>query len=126
MHALGLDHLEVGWHRNGGPIEVVPNEVLSPTMAGGGGWRTDPSSLPPLPGLPAIEADAGPHDVFVGWAAPAEADSQGPATFYEVTVTGGGETQRASTWRDTAAEFVGLRADTTYEMTVRRGTTRRR
>ncbi|MDA3033383.1 MAG: hypothetical protein O3B90_13855, partial [Actinomycetota bacterium] len=49
VHGLGHDHLEVGWSRDGGPIEVVPNDVLTPTQTGAGGWRQEATEVPNCP-----------------------------------------------------------------------------
>jgi hypothetical protein len=117
VHALGLDHLEVGWSRDGGPVEVVPNHVLSPTPAGGGGWRTDPSSLPAVPGSPTVEASAGVDEVVVGWAAPIADEHHGAPAFYEVALRGSGADHRRFV-TDMTATFHGLAAETTYQVTV--------
>ena len=117
VHALGLDHLEVGWSRAGGPIEVVPNHVLSPTPAGGGGWRTDPSSLPSLPATPTVDADGGVDEVIAGWSDPIIDEHHGEATFYEVTLVGGGvEARRLVT--EMTATFDALPTDTSFTVTV--------
>ncbi|MCB0968501.1 MAG: hypothetical protein KDB37_16840, partial [Ilumatobacter sp.] len=42
VQGFTADHLEVGWSLNGGPIAVIPAEVLAPTDGGAGGWRTEP------------------------------------------------------------------------------------
>jgi len=119
VHALGLDHMEVGWSRDGGAITVVPNEVLSPTPAGGGGWRTDPSSLPHVPGVPAVDADGGEHEVVVGWTAPTVDANHGAATFYEVRLLDDAGELRSHQWvTETSTVFDGLEDQEEYEVVV--------
>lgn len=117
VHALGLDHLEVGWSRDGSAIEVIPNDVLTPTPAGAGGWRTDPSSLPHPPGTPDVDAGGGVHDVVVGWAAPETDEHHGAATFYHVILTGAGVSEERLV-AETTVTFDGLPTDAAYTVTV--------
>ncbi len=89
VHGLGLDHLEVGWSREGGPIAVVPAEVLTPTLAGSGGWRRDATPLPARPGLPVdVAAERAEVGLELAWSAPVDG---GEVAFYEVVVSADGE-----------------------------------
>jgi hypothetical protein len=117
VHALGLDHLEVGWSRNGGPIQVIPNAVLSPTESGGGGWRTDPGSLPKPPGTPIVQAEGGAHEVIAGWSAPVVDEHHDAATFYEVTIRGD-RVEARELVTETTVTFDGLSTDARFDVTV--------
>ena len=89
VHGLGLDHLEVGWSRDGGAISVVPASVLSPTLAGSGGWRRDATPLPARPGVPtALSAARADGGLAISWGEPTD---RGPVAFYEVVVLADGE-----------------------------------
>jgi PA14 domain len=95
VHGLGLDHLEVGWSTPGSPIEVVPSDVLAPTMSGAGGWRQDSAGLRVAPGpvrnvTSTVSAGStGGASVGVTWDAPLVTDDFGAATSYVVTVVDG-------------------------------------
>jgi hypothetical protein len=89
VHGLGFDHLEVGWSVPGGPIVVVPADVLSPTRAGEGGWRRDATALPEVPDKPhQLQVDGTTSSLFATWKAPKVSDRHGEATGYWVFITG--------------------------------------
>ena len=118
VHGLGLDHLEVGWSRDGGSVEVVPNAVLSPTMAGAGGWRLSAASLPAVPGEPKdLEAVSTSSTMTVSWSTPKDSDKDGPTEFYQVSLVSDSETRVVQVERPEIT-FDGLTADTKHEVEV--------
>ena len=118
VHGLGLDHLEVGWSRDGGPIEVVPNAVLSPTMAGAGGWRQDTGALPVVAGAPKhLEASVTSTSVALSWTAPEVSKKKGDVDFYEVVISSDAGTV-IEIVKGTKFSLEGLTPDTKYEAEV--------
>mgnify|MGYP001795690895 CR=1 FL=1 len=120
VHAFGLDHLEVGWSLNGGPIEVVPASVLSPTMLGGGGWRQSAANLPRRPDRPVeLRVDRTPTDAIATWTAPDATDRFGPAEFYEVTLRQGRTVIETRIVEGTTTSFAELDTNRSYRIIVR-------
>jgi len=121
VHGLGLDHLEVGWSRDSGPVEVVPASALQPTRQGAGGWRQSAIDLPRSPDRPiAVQLNAAHHTIDATWSAPEQSAQRGLASYYEVTITdpatGTSSTQFAD---DAAITLTGLSELTRYTVTVR-------
>jgi hypothetical protein len=118
VHGLGLDHLEVGWSTPGSAIEVVPADVLSPTMTGAGGWRVAPTPLLAVPGsVKHLDAATTSSSATLTWDPPKVSDKDGAAEFYEVIITS--DAVSDATWvYTTSATFEGLSAYTEYEVEV--------
>ena len=120
VHGLGLDHLEVGWSRDGGPVELVPASALQPTRQGSGGWRQSAIDLPRSPDRPiAVQLNAMHDTIDATWTAPEQSDRRGLASYYEVTITGPSGTSTTQFADDAAITLTGLSELTRYTVHVR-------
>ena len=117
VHGLGLDHLEVGWSTPGSAIEVVPADVLAPTMSGAGGWRQDADGLQVAPGAVRNIVDTWSSDaaVHLTWDAPLVTDEFGVAAHYVVSIVG---TSAADAVIESGVTFDGLVPGVAYTVEV--------
>jgi hypothetical protein len=121
VHGYGLDHLEVGWSLNGGPVQVVPASVLRPTRQGEGGWRQTSTSLPRVPDRPTAVQLTATHDTITAtWTPATPTPTRGAAEYFEVTLTDRASGRSTTQTVDTpSASFGGLIERTRYDVKVR-------
>jgi hypothetical protein len=117
VHGLGLDHLEVGWSTPGSAIEVVPADVLEPTVSGAGGWRQDATALQVAPGPVRNVVDTWVDGTTVGltWDAPLVTDEFGVAARFVASVAG---TSRIESVTEAGVTFAGLEPATSYTVEI--------
>ncbi|WP_166657379.1 PA14 domain-containing protein [Ilumatobacter fluminis] len=112
----GDDSVAVGMQRTvGGPVELLPADLIEATSLGEGGWRlATPQGLPEVPGplhAPGWSTEIGVEAAFVAWNPVAEAEG------YHVRLEGGGQVRQFES-DVPEASFVGLVPDTRYLLEV--------
>lgn len=112
----GDDSVAVGMQRTpGGPIDLVPAELIEATALGAGGWRlATPQGLPDVPGplhAPGWSTEIGVEAAFVTWNPVADAEA------YLVRLEGGGQVRQFES-EVPEASYVGLVPDTRYLLEV--------
>ena len=112
----GDDSVAVGMQRTpGGPVDMLPADLIEATSLGAGGWRlSTPQGLPDVPGplhAPGWTTEIGVESIHVMWNPVAGAEA------YHVRLEGGGEVRQFETDRPEAS-YVGLVPDTRYLLEV--------
>ena len=112
----GDDSVAVGMQRTvGGPVRLIPADLIEATSLGEGGWRiATPQGLPDVPGplhAPGWSTEIGVETAFVTWNPVADAEA------YHVRLEGGGQVRQFES-DVPEASFVGLVPDTRYLLEV--------